>query len=70
MNKPMLLINPIPGQEEKNINYVVSTGLGEVLEDENLWFEIWNKFKKINQSTKPPSGRAANIILDNILKII
>jgi len=66
LNKPMLFINPIPGQEEKNIKYTASLGLGTVLEDVNLWPEIWNE---ISQSKLPPFSTtipATQIILNEI----
>lgn len=69
LNKPMLFINPIPGQEEKNLKYIASTGLGRVLSDEGLWLEIWRDLQtKLPQ--KFPTSPSTNIIIDEILKTI
>ncbi len=70
LNKPMLFINPIPGQEEKNINYITSIGLGTVLKDANLWPEIWNNIRQIKLPPILTASPANNIIIDEILKVI
>lgn len=69
-NKPMIFINPIPGQEEKNFKYITSIGLGAVLESEDLWTKIWQDIKHTGLPVKPTVDQAANIIIDNILKTI
>lgn len=68
LNKPMLFINPIPGQEEKNINYITSIGLGTVLEDANLWPEIWNNIRQIKLPPILTTSPANNIIINEIFR--
>jgi len=68
INKPMVLINPIPGQEEKNIKYIVASGLGTTLTDEKLWPTIWENIQNNNLPSKKMVDRpATSIILDTIL---
>ena len=70
LNKSMLLINPIPGQEEKNVNYITSTGLGKVLDDENLWSEVWNNIQQTISPPKITTFPATNTIIVEILKVV
>ncbi len=67
LKKPMILINPIPGQEEKNIINMVGLGAGLVLKNEKDWPVIWNNLQKIILPDSQPKIPATKTIVDYIL---
>ena len=61
LGKPMILINPIPGQEEKNAEFLENNGLGVIFRPGDDWIEIITKNidKKI---TVPPNNANEKIL--------
>jgi processive 1,2-diacylglycerol beta-glucosyltransferase len=67
LGKPMLAINPIPGQEEKNIHFILENNIGRLVDTpEDLEYYIENKVN----FNKLPIKNASKIILEQIKKDI
>ncbi|MBU1612850.1 hypothetical protein KKC87_00240, partial [Patescibacteria group bacterium] len=55
LQKPLLLVDPIPGQEDANVEYVEKNNFGrEVKNVEDLPELIKNVFNAPNYFSKPP----------------
>jgi processive 1,2-diacylglycerol beta-glucosyltransferase len=66
LDKPIIIINPIPGPEERNADYLVSNGLAQIVRDtEDLLSYVENWPTKMND--KIIINNAAKIILEKIL---
>ncbi|MEK7084168.1 MAG: glycosyltransferase, partial [Patescibacteria group bacterium] len=70
MGKPMILVSPIPGQEDHNARYVVEHGFGKIAanaEDVLAYVnEYGNGKKSVTTQQKTSRERAGKIILEQI----
>jgi processive 1,2-diacylglycerol beta-glucosyltransferase len=69
LGKPLGLLNPIPGQEQANLDYILSLNSAYHITDYN-----WNSIKESLKNLPPPPTdfhrQASKLILDSILKKI
>ncbi|MBU0597347.1 glycosyltransferase [Patescibacteria group bacterium] len=64
LGKPMIIIDPIPGQEEQNADYILSNNLGFIARntDDLLYYVEQDSY----QTTKITPKNSAKIILENL----
>lgn len=67
LGKPIILVNPIPGQEQGNVGYVVENQFGLLADDlDGLLAKTKLLLNQKIQIKKQPPKRAAEIILKSI----
>lgn len=70
LGKPMIVIDPIPGQEELNADHILSQGFGQIVRDKyDLLFyldQILSGKWQANKKIRPSGDSAAEIVLITI----
>jgi processive 1,2-diacylglycerol beta-glucosyltransferase len=69
LGKPMIIIDPIPGQEERNADFILANGYGQIARDKEDLLYYLNEFLTgtWKPQKKPTSRPAAEIVLEKIL---
>lgn len=68
LSRPMIMISPIPGQEEANAEYMESIGLGKIARTETATVDLVNDFlthpwPKLNKKNLPAADAIWRVIL-------